>query len=338
MAHYYFDRLSQKHRAVYLKLIDAIKKRGAVLEVWDESLDIDGADAIYRAVNLDHPELFYVNLGQINLTRYSNGKRELQIHYYFNRNECDHIVRLVEQKLSQLLLAAPVGANSTPWEKCKWIHDYLVRRVTYGEDKPAFAGHPETVYNALGALLAGRAVCEGISKAATLLGDRLGVELIGVSGDARNSKGITEPHAWNLARLNNMYSHMDITWDLNLSAESELIRYDYFCIPDKYIRVNHFYSGTPICAVGSGLSYFEKNHRLFNNMAQCEQFVDSCLRRNEKVMYFQYMPGADTPVSQSAMTEMIKRTIKKYYRQSYNLSYNQMSSMNVFYYRLKLAS
>lgn len=65
----------------------------------------------------------------------------------------------------------------------------------------------------VGSLVDGDCVCEGYAKAFSLLCNLAGVPTFMVTGDATNSSGNTEAHAWNLVQLNGSWYYMDATWN-----------------------------------------------------------------------------------------------------------------------------
>ena len=85
------------------------------------------------------------------------------------------------------------------------LHDALCSRVVYG-------GDTETCHTAVGALLEGRATCEGYAQALTLVYRMAGIPCAVVVGEAADAAGVTERHAWNLAALEG-YTLIDATWN-----------------------------------------------------------------------------------------------------------------------------
>ena len=89
----------------------------------------------------------------------------------------------------------------------RWIHDFLCDRITYAIDD--FSDEDDC---AVGALLNGRANCDGYSDAFYLMGSLLGMEIRCQSGDALRTDG-DAGHMWNLIRLNGNWYMVDVTWN-----------------------------------------------------------------------------------------------------------------------------
>lgn len=92
------------------------------------------------------------------------------------------------------------------------LHNALLEICTYDEeaaaaDKP---GKNKNVYSAYGALVEGRAVCEGYARAMQLLLTQAGIKSSLISGKAVNTG---EGHIWNLVTINGYQYHLDPTWN-----------------------------------------------------------------------------------------------------------------------------
>ena len=75
--------------------------------------------------------------------------------------------------------------------------------------------------------------------------NRIGIDCRTIHGMAKdNENGY---HSWNIVKIGNTWKHTDVTWDLNITCDSERkdkISYDYFNISNKEIQKDHCI-GTP---------------------------------------------------------------------------------------------
>ena len=143
----------------------------------------------------------------------------------------DEIVRdlnLMSSKISDL-------------EKVRMIHDYIIDNAYY-----AVNSTHSNVYTAYGALIEGKAVCAGYSKAFQHIAHKAGLETIYVSGIANNGGGY-ESHAWNKVKLDGDWYNIDVTWDDPVSSKP-MLNYDYFLKADREL---------PMHKPGSKVSYPE---------------------------------------------------------------------------------
>jgi hypothetical protein len=130
-----------------------------------------------------------------------------------------------------------------PFERAKAIHDYVATRVAY--DVPALTGR-RPPQDAATVLRSRTAVCEGYARLFDALGDRAGLEVRYVVGDARRpgDPASGEPHAWNAVRIEGGWYLVDPTWDAgSVDAEGRFsFRYSsmYFLTPPEVFGVDHF--------------------------------------------------------------------------------------------------
>lgn len=108
------------------------------------------------------------------------------------------------------------------------LHDRICAAVTYDE-------RSSHAHDAYGALVEGRAVCDGYTMAMTLVCRMAGIPAGMISGDAIASDGSTGPHSWNLLCLNGIYTQADVTWD----DQPEAMLEDCFGLSDAMIGETH---------------------------------------------------------------------------------------------------
>lgn len=93
------------------------------------------------------------------------------------------------------------------------VHDYITSHVSYDEavlEDIILPTRDLVSADAYGALVQGEAVCYGYADSFQLLMDMLGIECITVDGTANEE---SEPHAWNMVRLDGRWYCVDVTWD-----------------------------------------------------------------------------------------------------------------------------
>lgn len=88
-------------------------------------------------------------------------------------------------------------------------------------------------------------VCDGFSRAYAILMKKAGVECYYVSGTDKAFIGKNQAvgsHAWNLAKINGNFYHIDVYWDNNASADDENPSYFHFMGSDEEFDASHKYS------------------------------------------------------------------------------------------------
>ncbi len=100
----------------------------------------------------------------------------------------------------------------TEYEKALALYDMLQTYIEYAYDSldPQITSSEDMMaYSAYGAIVNGKAVCEGYAEAYQYLLQRLGIECYIVTGDSINGGA----HEWNLIKIDGNYYHIDLTWD-----------------------------------------------------------------------------------------------------------------------------
>lgn len=141
-------------------------------------------------------------------------------------------LEMAEKKADEIVRTLDLnGSGVSDLEKIKRIHDYLINNAQYAVNST----HPN-VYTAYGALIEGKAVCAGYSKAFQQIAHKAGLETVYVSGIADNGGGY-ESHAWNKVKLDGDWYNIDVTWDDPVSSKP-MLTYDYFLKADRELPMH----------------------------------------------------------------------------------------------------
>ena len=198
-----------------------------------------GQEAAYQTLLLEQIERFQDVL-QLR-TSYVNGSGQFTVNITYN--DAARIMAYLEGKSSSLsaedqqTLAAArevyadlVDPSMSEYEIVLAFHDYLVNTVTYRETG-------DRSHAAVGALVDGRAVCDGYVKALDLLCYLADIECLRISGIGY-SGGQQEAHAWNKVEIDGQWYNVDVTWDDPVSS-TPVLRHTYFLISDDLLGQDH---------------------------------------------------------------------------------------------------
>lgn len=112
-------------------------------------------------------------------------------------------------------------------------------------------------YSIYGALVNKLCVCEGYAKSFKYLANQFGYECEIMQGNATNSSGQTESHAWNCIKLNGKWYLVDATWDdpiiIGTGNVSKSVKHKYFL---------------------KGLETFNKDHTPTNQFSEKGKYFD----------------------------------------------------------------
>ncbi len=147
---------------------------------------------------------------------------------YINNSSPDEVRdmrNMIESKAKQIIRDLNLGGR-TDYEKIKAIDQYLCDNVYY-PDMP-FIPHDFTPY---GALIDGRAVCDGYARATKILCDICDLDCYYVSGYCNNDP-VNGGHAWNLVNVDSKWYQLDTTWDDSSNTK------DYFLVTDSFMELS----------------------------------------------------------------------------------------------------
>ncbi len=270
----------------YHVLLEAFKKNISPISM-PTKISLEEVEEIYSLIKNSYFEGLQIQNGDGNATlnvvqNVDTGDAiSLSIDYSLDEDTTDDLLYELDLKTQEIL--AGITGEMTDWDKVKYFHDYIILNTTYDLNAP----NPYSIY---GALIEGRAVCEGYAKSFSYLASKVGIETILVTGYAG-----TEKHMWNMVKLGNNWYHIDLTWDDPVtSLDDDYIQYDYFCIDTNEIKITHqeihnspFY--TLPNAYSTDANYFVKNDAVINSIDEAsEMFVEHLVEasnNSEKYVY-----------------------------------------------------
>lgn len=192
------------------------------------------------------------------------------LRYAYGASEAKDVAILLENKIGQIIDRCRERCN-THFQYEEYIHDYLADTVTYVKSHHR---DDKTEHTAAGALLEGRAVCEGIAKATSLLLQRLGADIGCI---------VSNNHMWNIIRLDGEYYNLDVTWDL----DGEFRRHKYFNVTDREVMADHSVDYGPACN-GIRYNWYRYKGILFNNYEDIDRYVSNVVKEKATVSDFRY--------------------------------------------------
>ena len=126
----------------------------------------------------------------------------------------------VDKKVHEIIESLELD-EKTDFEKIAAIHDYICDNVEYESAEES----SDIVRTAYGALIDGRAVCQGYSVSLYRLLLEAGIDNRIIFGKGLSKLGYYGAHTWNIIELNDEYYYIDATWD---DTEHN---YRYFMVP-----------------------------------------------------------------------------------------------------------
>ena len=180
----------------------------SVAECFSDFTSVTGdADLMKSLSDYVNPFNSYKTFGT---TRMSDGRIIVDINYTYSSSQ----KTAINGKIDAAISANNMGSLSNA-DKILKIHDYVVNRVVY-------TSSGSDIYNAYGALINGKSVCQGYADAVALFLDRFNIPNLKVSSDT---------HTWNLVYINNKWLHLDATWDDPITSNgNQILLHDYYLL------------------------------------------------------------------------------------------------------------
>lgn len=261
---YYYHMLksdADKHNYNLIK--SAIQMRNSSIHISNVKQTAALID-LYEDVMLDHPEFFYVKSAECLL---GGGRpRKIEFTYRFSNNEIQALNIAAQNRANTLLSKI---SEKDEDEKVKAIHDYIIDIVEYKDlDAPYSHEMP-------GTLIYGIGVCEGIAKTFKYLCDLCEIKSGVIIGNADEEQNTTvdenTSHAWNVVKLGEEYSLLDVTFDYSLTTSIKEKRYDYFLLSDK--EMSNHKSLKPIVRCHYSYKYYERIGHFAYRSSDLERMV-----------------------------------------------------------------
>lgn len=292
---YAYDKLSDSAKQTYDEIRTILE--GVMDEVILSTVDTDEIDLAFKAVMIDHPEIFYVN--GYTLGKYLvDGKLEKVSFtgtYTMTAEEVQEKQKIVDEYVERALMSAPI---SDDYEKIKYVYEYLIANNIYDLNSP-------NNQNILSVVENGRTVCQGYAKMMQLMLARLDIFCTLVNGRGQSSESEDwGSHVWNLVKCNGEYYHVDVTWGdsvFNLSDTSgrELpdvdINYEFMLVPDSFLMGTH--EAKPVVELPTCVSltdnYYVREGLYFENVddEKLEIAFTKALTGGKRILYLRASDG-----------------------------------------------
>lgn len=215
------DSEKELYRQIYANAFAMQERFKPCVEVFSTNVG-----RVVEAVYMDNPVLFWVENSYG--CKYGSDGRVLEISLQYNEasKKPDQSRQKFDEKAEEILrVARTLGSD---YEKEKYVHDKLAAQISYSAEAPM----NQSAYSAL---VNGKTVCAGYTRAFQYLMQQLGIPCFycrGYSG---------ENHAWNIVEIYGDYYNVDLTWD-----DAKPGNYDYFNKTDKDLQATHIRKGASI--------------------------------------------------------------------------------------------
>ena len=278
--HYYYDRLNEDERNAYLLIEAEIEDFPEHILIPD--LTNDELENVFEAISYDNPEFFFLgnkcNLTSIGSLNYFVPQYILTEEEYEKRMKLvlDASDKIIKEISKDKIVKSSENIEDKEYRQELLAHDYVTRNCEY------YDGHSSMIYTIYGALIEGKANCEGYSRTIQFLLSRMGIENYLVTGESLTTDGERLGHMWNIVKIGGKLYNLDSTWD-DYSTESSIKLPDnspshmYFNISSDRLSTTHEIDDKEMwegCTFDDS-SYFKKEGLYFD---KCDREMENALR------------------------------------------------------------
>ncbi len=150
------------------------------------------------------------------------GRPVVIIRYVINYYTDAEQEKLTNKKVKEIIKTLDLKGESD-YRKIRSIHDYLCDNVEY-DVKKSGDNKGGTEHTAYGALVDGRAVCQGYSASLYRLLLESGVDCRIIDGEGLDQGGMASAHSWNIVGIGGVYFYVDTTWDDSTGSHKYFLR------------------------------------------------------------------------------------------------------------------
>ena len=218
-----------------------------------------------EAYKNDHPETFWLK-GSSLFVPYGD-TTSVKLDYTVQNDELIAAKKKFNIAVASVLKNLPSGND---FEREEYINNYIIDNCRYDEEAAENDDVQGNENDAYGALVDGKAVCEGYSKAFQILCNKADIDCIQLMGIVDSDN-----HVWNCVKIGGDWYQIDVTWD-----DVDDFIYDsheYFNLTDSLMYEEHTLSP----------KYSEIDAESFLNLESwCNFYVPKCTA--EKYNYHNY--------------------------------------------------
>jgi len=258
---YYYLNLSWIDRVLYKKIYNNLllgKNKIVVFMLFAR------IQKVLFALQLDNPELFYVNFKKVLI----NIRLPFIIfifNFYINKSEAKVINNKVDEIFTRICVA-----NEFEFELN--LYRYIIENFSYNdEDK-------ETNYSLIGIIKDGKAVCQGFSQFFMMLCQKKNIPCMIATGMVNG-----EPHAWNIVKIDGKTYNVDVT--AGISHKENKIYFSFLNIPDSLM--DEYEKETKIICNSFNLNLYYQKKKVFESLLELESLINKYFLLSDKFVLMQ---------------------------------------------------
>ena len=183
---------------------------------------------VFKSTVFDNPDIFYVDASIINY-KYNNATNRVEIitpTYLCSKSKQASMTKKFNKAVKSFV--SGIDPSWSDFTKALILHDRIAVNCTYKDDG-LFS------FTAYSALVTGRSLCEGYSRAYSYLLSLVGVDSKIINNDSKR-------HCWNCVKIGNSWYHIDVTSDDPTPDTCGFVQHKYFlCTDSRLLSISNGY-------------------------------------------------------------------------------------------------
>ena len=316
------EQLSERRQLVYDAMITAADQCSPSVTVPVRGYTSSDIEAALFSLLYDRPEIFWLDFTECSYAFDDRGTT-INFTYYYSGEQLERMKKTLDDAVDSIISYVAAKNLAGEYGKAVAVHDYIAGLCEYDRN-PAVAD----THTAYGALVNNRAVCDGYAHAYQLVMWKLGIECHYVPGEAEGPNG-REGHAWNILKLDGVYTAVDLTWDDmdsylfgDIGVSGDVTSHTFFGLSDEQMKKTHKVDDNYLYPLPEAVenSWFDKNGVsgaaveifaenaaviLLENLEKSTPYVE--IRITDKAMFGEFMEEYNGDII-DAVNAMLRET------------------------------
>ncbi len=233
------DHLKEPEQLIYDAIYEAIETEQPAVTIPVSSYSQKNIEVALFSVLDDCPQFFWMDFTDFTYLSDYRGLT-LNFKYLYTGEVLRGMKTQLDNAVTEVVNAVNAQNFTSEYDKALYVHDYIDAICEYDRTLAASG-----IQDSYGALVSRLAVCDGYAHSFQLVMQKLGIECHYVPGEAEGPNGV-EGHAWNIVKLDGVYTSVDLTWDdfdsyvfEDIDTGGDVVSHIFFGLSDAEIQKTH---------------------------------------------------------------------------------------------------
>lgn len=312
---FYYSKLQDNEKDLYVAIhngISRLENEIVLIQDLDEEVELTSENIgdVLDFYMKDNPGVFYVSsqytLEQSKVMHYQIVK--LHLTYHYSEADIQSHIAILENKIDEVI-SKRITQGMTDYEKELTLHDYLLENTEYYHcaDVKSIPYEKHTAYSAL---INNSCVCDGFSKAFSLLLDKVNIENIVVSGFVNNTT-----HSWNLVKLEDEWYNIDVTSNNQTMEDGLRVKtHIFFNVNDEDISSIYKKDNIDILpeCVANKYNYYTYNSYIVKSTSNIKTQLKNDINQQKNMEALEIRVESDEDITQTIVNSLYSLNFNNY--------------------------